>query len=214
MDPVMETPIMTRSDAAHLLGLSRARLGSWSSGVSPLVHTRTVPGFHVTFPLVGIAEASLVKGLRHEFSMQRIRSFVDRAAERLDDPHPLLNPRLVTDGVDAYMDFMGEDGQLLRTRDQQLALRPVLDAHLKPLGLDEDGRLDSYRVHRFNSPVTVDPRFNGGSPSFTRNRVPLLGPAGYLAGGDAPKQVQADFSLTDEELRDVETHRDWILAFS
>ena len=112
------------------------------------------------------------------------------------------------------MDFLGEDGQLLRTRDQQLALRPVLDAHLKPLGLDEDGHLDSYRVHHFSSPVTVDPRFNGGSPSFTRNRVPLLGPAGYLAGGDAPRQVQADFSLTDEELHDVETHQDWILAFS
>lgn len=214
MDQVTEAPIMTRSDAAHLLGLPRGKLGSWSSGPAPLVHTRTVPGFRVTFPLVGIAEASILDALRHQFSMQRIRSFVDRAAEQLEDPYPLLNPRLVTDGVDAFMDYLGTDGKLVRTRDQQVALRPVLAAHLKPLGLDANGRLDSYRVHRFDSPVTVDPRFNGGSPSFTRNRVPLLGPAGYLAGGDAPAQVQADFLLTDEELHDVEAHQDWILAFS
>ncbi|WP_143469962.1 hypothetical protein [Kocuria sp. WRN011] len=152
--------------------------------------------------------------LRQQFSMQRIRSFVDRAADRLDDPHPLLNPALVTDGVDAFLDFLKVDGSLLRTKDQQLALRPVLADHLKPLGLDADGRLSSYRVHRFENPVTVDPRFNGGAPSFTRNRVPLYGPAGYLAGGDLAASVQADFELRDGELRDIQNHQEWILAFS
>lgn len=98
-------------------------------------------------------------------------------------------------------------------KDLQLAIRETIKDHLRPLVIGEDGFVEAFRVERFGSPVTVDPRFNPGQMSFVRNRVLLFAVAGQLIAGESPQVVMLDFGLTAVEVSDVQSHLSWIQAF-
>lgn len=211
----MTTPIATRSEVSALVDVPGQKLSSWAAKRGtrePLVHTfQDAYSGRLTYPLVGIAEASTLNALRVAgLSMQQIRGTAEFIRSEHNDQFALASPKFVTDGTDAFVqDHIG----LTRMRDLQLAIRETIKDHLRPLVIGPDGFVEAFTVERFASPVTVDPRFNAGQMSFVRNRVPLFAVAGQLAAGESPQVVMLDFGLTATEVADVHSHLSWIQAF-
>lgn len=210
-DPRVASPIATRSEVANLVHVKAERLTAWafgSAGRRPLVHTVRGRG-RFTIPLVGIAEAASLQALRAGgLSMQQARGAAEFIRDTFDDEYALASPRLFTDGTDAFID--DTDG-LMRLRDRQGAIREVLNEHLRPLILDEQGFVEAFRVQEFSSSeVTIDPRFNAGRMSFVRNRVPVFAVAGALIAGERVDVVAQDYGLSSEETYEVLDRIDWL----
>lgn len=212
-DPRVSSPIATRSEVSRLVNESPQALSRWTQKAArgPLVHTVRDAHTRFTFPLVGIAQASVVAAfLESGLSMRNIRSAVQRLQDESGDPFVLASPELVTDGTDTFL--LDAEG-LTRLKDRQQAIHEVLRQHLKPLKVDSRGYVEAFVVERFASEVTIDPMFNAGAMSFTRSRMPLYAPAGAIKAGERPRDVAEDFDLTEVELGDVQANLEWILSF-
>lgn len=212
IDVRTSSAIATRSEAAHLADIPPQRLSAWARptrrGQVPLVHTIKSRS-RFTVPLVGIAEASALNGLREGgMSMQQARTAAEFIRRELGDEYAIASPRLVTDGIDA---FIQDDKGTMRLRDRQQAIQEVLQRHLRPLILADDGIVEAFHVEQFgDTHVTVDPRYNAGRMSFTRTRVPVFVVAGSLRAGEKLDAVAADYGLTREEVDQVDQLLDWL----
>lgn len=208
------SPIATRGEVATLLDVRPSRISGWSVGTpsrSPLVHTVPATYGRLTVPLVGIAEASALTALvSGGMSFPEVRRAVDFIRREEGEEYALASPRLLTDGTEA---FLHDNEGLRRLRDRQGAFVEVLRAHLQPLLIGSDGFVEAFAIERFKTQVTIDPRYNAGQMSFTRNRVPLFAVAGALRGGERPTDVASDFGLKDEEVADVAHNIEWLARF-
>ena len=161
--------------------------------------------------VVGPAEAHTAHALRtrlgHRWSMHQLLDFAERARKLA--PYPLAVPKLVTDGIDAFVEH---DDELSRLYDGQTPLSEIGRPYLTELVPWDDELTGSYRPPELRSDlVEIDPRFNGGRMSFVRNRVPLSVVVGAMSAGDSAADVQSDYRLTDNEVDLVEQHVPWLL---
>jgi uncharacterized protein (DUF433 family) len=210
-------PILTVSDAAQLIGLKTPKVlydwmrptktrGSLIHGVTEARH-RGWP----TISVIGLAEAHTAYALRtHGWSMYHVIDYVKE--EQKKHRFPLATPRLVTDGVDVFVE---QHDELARLWDNQAPFSEVVAPWLVELVPWDDAVTGTYRPRQLDPDlglVEVDPRFNGGQLSFTRNRVPLSVIAGALSSGDDLGEVADDFRLTHDEVALVERNLDWFAA--
>ena len=143
-------------------------------------------------------------------SMQQARKAADFIRDTYGDEYAMASKRLLTDGTDAFIE---DEYGIARLKDGQGAWREVLREHLRPLIMGPDGFVEAFRVEQFtNSDVTIDPRFNAGRMSFTRNRVPVFTVAGALEAGEELGHVADDFGLTIEEANDVARLSGWLAS--
>lgn len=202
-------PILTFREASRLIGMENPeKLRSWtrgSAGGPPLVHShkprrRGWP----TLPLVGLAEGFSLNALREMgMSMQQARIAARYIREVSGDKFAMANPQFVTDGTDAFVQMKDE---LMRIRDQQGAFKEVLQGHLSPLMFGSDGYVEQFVVAE-DPRIVVDPRFNGGRPSFADTMVPVFPILGALEAGDSQDSVASDFDLNSDFVRYVDEHR-------
>jgi uncharacterized protein (DUF433 family) len=209
------SPIATRTEVARLLAVRPSRMSGWtvqSSKRPPLVHTASGGYGRLTIPLVGIAEASALTALlQGGMSFPEVRRAVDFIRREEGEEFALASPRLLTDGTEA---FLQDSEGLRRLRDRQGAFVEVLRAHLQPLVIGSDGFVEAFCIERFASgQVTIDPRYNAGQMSFTRNRVPLFAVAGALRAGERPNDAAKDFGLSEEEVAEVARNVEWLAHF-
>lgn len=203
--------IATRSEVANLVQVRPDRITAWASprpGKAPLVHTIRGAG-RFTVPLVGIAEVASLNALRSGgMPMDEVRRASDFIRREYDDEYALASPKLFTDGTDAFF----EDAHgLARVKDKQGAIREVIADHLRPLVIGADGFVEAFRVEQFAPfDVTIDPRFNAGRMSFTRNRVPVFAVAGALDAEEKPDDVASDYGLTRAEVLAVRERLRWL----
>ncbi len=210
-DVRVASPIASRGEVSHLVQVPPQRLTSWmhpTRNRRPLVHSMERNG-RLTIPLVGIAEAASLRGLRDlGLSMQQARRAAEFVRDTYANEYALASPKLVTDGTDAFFE---DDKGLVRVRDRQGAIKEVLKDHLRPLILDSNGFVEAFRVEEFTSSmVTIDPRFNAGRMSFVRNRVPLFAVAGALKAGESVEDIADDFGLQEGEALEVERLLEWL----
>lgn len=203
--------IATRTEVANLVHVRPDRITDWSrslDGRPPLVHTIRTGG-RFTVPLVGIAETASISALRAAgMSMAEARRAGDFIRREYADEYAMASPRLFTDGTHAF--FEDQYG-LARVDDRQGAMREVIADHLRPLIIGPDGMVEAFRVEEFTaSDVTIDPRYNAGRMSFTRNRVPVFAVAGALQAGEKPDDVASDYGLTRDEAADVARLLSWL----
>lgn len=203
-------PILTYPEVAVLAHMPEGTLRTWARGRgnrTAIVHTHKPfkRGFP-SIPLVGLAEASSLRALRKGgMKMTEIARAADFIRRESGDNFALTNPRLVTDGATAFVQY---DHGLRRIRDGQEAFVDILRHHLEPLHLGPDGYVDQFIVDQ-DTGITIDPRFNSGRPAFARSRIPVFAVLGSLAGGDSPDEVADDYGITIEEVRSVESRKDY-----
>lgn len=206
------TPICTTSGVATLIGMPTPTVYSWTRarGRRPaLVHTITNDrrGWP-TIPVVGLAEAHVIRALRSmDIRMSKITEVVNWLRNEANDPFALASPRLVTDGIDLYVQ---RDADLERAFDGQRPIKETIADHLREIDVWPDGYAGGYSPERLGPTIQIDARFSGGRMSFVRNRVPLFAVAGGLVAGDSAESVAADYDLTRDEIALVEQNLDWL----
>lgn len=213
-DVRVSSGIVTPAQVSTLVDMPEVTVRSWMrprGNRPPLVHSRTPArrGWP-SIPLVGLAEVSSLRALRD--SGLSMRTVLDAAAyvrAHWDDPYALANPRLVTDGAEAFLHDTQTD-EVYRLRDRQHAFTEILREHLRPLVIGPDDYVQAFHATRLvDADLYLDPRFSAGRLSFS-NRVPVFAVLGALAAGELPESVALDFGLKPSEVRAVEQHSRWL----
>lgn len=208
-EPRFVTPICTVQDVAALVGMPLETVKTWAGQRRSRrgMVTRTLQDHRgwPSVPLVGLVEANTLRTLRDMLAPSEVEAAALWIRRQYDAPYALANRRLVTDGAYAYVRENPSD--IYRVKTGQHAFVEVLEDHLRPLVFEQDDYPVAYGVRIPG--VVIDPRFNAGRMTFTRNRVPVFAVVGSLEGGDSVDEVMQQYRLTLQEVAAVDEHREW-----
>ncbi len=201
----VSSPILTSRQVAALTAAPLNSIRNWSRGQNGLVHALPNRRGWPTIPFIGLVEAEVLTALSQTLTPQKAAAVVRSLQESQGTEFVLSTPHLVTDLTST---FLQEGTDLTRLRDQQGAFLPVIERDLRSLRFGVDGKVESFVPERLDI-TSVDPRFNGGALSITRNRVPVLSIVGSLRSGESARAVAEDYSLTANEVEQIERDIDW-----
>lgn len=164
---------------------------------------------------VNLVEAHVLKSIRrkHLVQMFRTRDAIEHLKQKYETLHPLADVDLYASGSDL---FIQELGQLINvTRGKQVAMREMLEAHLKRLDRSIEGlttRLYPFVVSRpvvrigstvFDEPpklIAIDPLVSFGRPVITGTGIPTEAIADRFWGGDSIDSLMEDFDRSKTEI--------------
>jgi uncharacterized protein (DUF433 family) len=206
------------SEAALYLSLPAATLGSWVRG-RPYA---TAEGRRFSDPLVqlpdtaepllsftNLVEAHVLKAIRrkHGVPMQKVRPALTYLEDELRVSHPLAHQEILTDGVSLFVERFG---QLLNlNRQGQLAVRELLEAHLRRIDHDAAGlafRLFPFtRGENLDVPriVVVDPRIAFGRPVIDKTSIRTEVVANRLKAGESISDLAEDYGIEVGEIEEA-----------
>lgn len=215
-----QIPAYTPFEAAHYLRVPENTIRNWASGYSygtrggrvaqtkPLIKIAD-PRQHL-FSFVNLLELHVISALRrdHKVQMLKIRRAIEYLEAKLKSAHPLIDEEMETDGTDI---FVTKYGSLINaSRDGQLAMKALLQAHLKRIERDERGvaiRLfpftrtrDAGTIAEAPKLIAIDPAVAFGRPVIVGSRVPTSEIAERFQAGESPSELAEDFSRTEEEI--------------
>lgn len=200
-DPRASVPVCTPLRVAQLVGMPRPTVYSWMRATPnrpALVHSvaAEVRGWP-TIPLVGLAEAHMIRGLRNaKMPMSEITLAVDYLRGKYGE-FVLASPELLHDGVSALVrSAVGIE----TLRSGQLAFDVVVERELQPFRLAPDTFVEAYQVRELPE-TEIDPRFSSGRMRFTRTGIPVFAVYGMLQSGADEEVVAREFGI---DLRLVE----------
>lgn len=206
-------PICCPSDLSGLVGMPLSTVYSWMrpTRTRPALIHHVVPAVRgwPTIPLIGLAEASVLRALREGgMKMPEIAAAVTHLREQSGE-FALGSPGLVHDGVVALLE--DPEGGLATLRGGQGVLVQAVRQHLHPFTLAPDGFVQAFLVPRLPG-VEMDPRYSSGRMRFTRTGVPLFAVTGLLEAGDSPESVADEYELRVNEVELVGEHLSWLSA--
>jgi uncharacterized protein (DUF433 family) len=201
-------PLLTAAQAALHLAVPRTTIGEWAA--AGLLHTvASSRRFHPTMPLVAVAEAQVLDGLRHwGLHGMEIRRAVRRLRAEFG-PFALLAQRLGTDGAALLRDMSGPEDELgtaprwERVVDGQAVLPTIVDDHVRYFEWEPDGsprRLILRSYARYGADVVLDPRVGYGQPVFARTAVRVTDVVRLFHAGETAEDIAQDYELTPAEV--------------
>ena len=156
-----------------------------------------------------LIEAHVLRALRtdHGFSVKALRQAVDYAERELGIERLLLRQELCFDAGQLFLDRYGELINL--SASGQLAMRQVLQAHLKRVTWD-DAKFP-VRLHPFIStawadaapaamPIAIDPRISFGRPMVVSRGISTAAIAARIDAGETVDALAADYDLSTAEI--------------
>ena len=154
-------------------------------------------------------EAHVLRGLctDHGFSVKALRQAVDYAQRELGVERLLPSQELCFEGGQLFLDRYGQLINL--SASGQLAIRQVLDAHLKRV-VWERGKFP-VRLHPFVSsswadaapavmPIAIDPRSSFGRPMVVSRGISTAAIANRIDAGETVDALAADYGLSIAEI--------------
>ena len=209
-------PLLTAAQAALHLAIPRTTIGEWAA--AGLLHSVASTGrFQPTMPLVAVAEAQVLHGLRG-WGLHGLE--IRRAVRRLRaefGPFALLAQRLATDGAALLRDLAepgagpgagpgvgpGAGPRWERVVDGQAVLPTIVDDHVRYFEWEPDGsprRLTLRSYARHGAEVILDPRYGYGQPVFARTKVRVLDVVRLFLAGEARGDIAYDHGLSQAEV--------------
>lgn len=211
-----ERPTYGLAEAAHYLAVPPATLRAW-------VHGRPYPvrgGTRKFQPILRLArgqgqlsfsnlvEAQIIRGLRkaYQIDLSKIRNAVAYARTKFQDPHPLLNPRMSTNGVDLFWQWAQTENL---SRGGQFAIREILDAHLKRVSWADGNPIRLYPFRRWDedldaaTPVMIDPKISFGRPVVAGTGIPTAVIAERFQGGEGIEELAADYGMAVDQVQEA-----------
>jgi uncharacterized protein (DUF433 family) len=211
---IREFPAYGIADAARYLHMPAATLRSWVLG-------RTYPKgdgvgrFKPLIPLQGknrnrltfnnLVEAHVLRALRtsHGVRLDAVRPALSYAEKALGIERLLLSEQLLTAGGNLFLERFG---QLINiSRSGQLALRRLLEAHLRRV--DRDDRDLPIRLYPFlgsdlsdSKAIVIDPRVSFGRPTLVGTGISTEALIRRLDAGEPTEVVARDYDLTVEQV--------------
>ena len=205
-------------EAALYVRIAPATLRSWAVGRG----YETSRGTRRFQPLLSLAdprqrllsfnnliEAHVLRGLRtaHGTPIASIRKALHYAERELGVDRLLLSPELCTDKRDLFLERYGELINL--SRSGQMAMRAVLESHLKRIEWDGDAfpmRLYPFvRSESGASPrhVAIDPDIGFGRPILLSRGISTRAIVDRIDAGESAEEVAQDYGLTLLEVEEA-----------
>ena len=198
------------AQAAHYLRLPAATLRSWAIGrdysttdgkvtFSPLIRPASTNPTMLSFS--NLIEAHVLRSLRteHGVSVKALRRALEFAEQRLGIDRLLLREELRAEGGRVFIDRYGELIDL--SASGQLAMRKLLEAHLKRVEWDVDRF--PMRLYPFVSgaapnderPIAIDPLIAFGRPVLLRRSISTAAIAERIDAGESVTDLAADYEV-------------------
>jgi uncharacterized protein (DUF433 family) len=212
---IYERPTYGLGEAAHYLGIPPATLRSWTHGrpypskTGPR-HFKPLIDFarkETQLSFQNLVEAHIIRGLRMAYGMDlsKIRHAIGYARKVFKDKHPLLNPKMQTDGVDLFWKWAQTENL---NREGQYAIKEILDAHLKRVSWAGGNPVRLFPFRRWNeteeeTPVMIDPTISFGRPVLTDTGVPTAIVAERFQGGEKIPDLAEDYGVTPELIEEA-----------
>lgn len=209
-----DQPAYGPAEAARYLKLPPATLRAWTFGrpyptvrgeghFPPLIRPASSRPPLLSFS--NLVEAHVLRALRteHGVSVKAVREAARFAERKLQIDRLLLSPELCTKAGEIFLDRYGELINL--SASGQLAMRHVLDAHLKRVVWED--RLP-IRLHPFvlgeavdaAMPIAIDPRIAFGRPVVASRGVSTAAIVDRIDAGERVAEVAADYQLSQEDV--------------
>lgn len=207
MVDLFRTPLFTSREAARHLRMPETTLNTWlaTGGKEPLIHAvepekRSWP----RVPFVALIEAYVLRSLRDLYwDFDEIRGAAEYVRSEFNNPYALADKRIVTDGVDLFVELA--DKSLVRPKTHQLALREVIADELRFVDWDKAGQPRQLRLRQYpdEAEVVIDPRFGWGAPVLARSKVPVDAVLALWRSGEPMSAVAQEFGLTQDVIEHV-----------
>lgn len=211
-------PAYPLTEAARYIKLPPATLRAWTFGrpyptAQGSAHFRPIIRPASSRPPLlsfwNLIEAHVLRALRtdHGFSVKAVRQAIDYAQRELDVEHLLLRRELCFDAGQLFLDRYGKLINL--SASGQLAMRQVLQAHLKRVNWDADQF--PVRLHPFISslsadtaadsmPIAIDPHISFGRPVVLSRGISTATIAARIDAGETVDALAADYDLRSADI--------------
>jgi uncharacterized protein (DUF433 family) len=217
VDP-REVPAYGIPEVAHYLGIPVSTLRSWTVGQRYV--SRRGPGFFK--PLIRLAdperrllsfvnliEVHVLDAIRreHQISLQKVRKALDTLARILPSQHPLADHRFETDNLHLFVEKYGSLMSI--TQEGQLAMKKILQAHLRRIHRDQEGRATRlFLFTRRRDPddpfsVLVDPTISFGRPVLAGTGIPTRVITERYKAGESIDELARDYERQRSEIEEA-----------
>lgn len=213
-----ELPTYSLPEAAHYLRIPRATLRSWVVGrpyptqagtrfFKPLIR---LPDKHKRLlSFMNTVEAHVLDAIRreHEIPLGKVRRALDYLRRKFPSRHPLADQEFETDGMNLFIERYGELINI--SADGQLALRKLLEAHLRRIERDKAGlalRLFPFtRKRQAEEPkvVVIDPFVSFGRPVLVGTGIATAVIAERYKAGESIEDLAQDYDRQRIEIEEA-----------
>jgi uncharacterized protein (DUF433 family) len=217
-DDIRNQPAYGPAEAARYLRLPVATLRSWVVGRAypkadgqaafhPLIKPAKRQPLQVSF--FNLIEAHVLRALRtdHGVAIGELRKAIAYAEKALNIDRLLLRQELRTHAGQVFLDRYAQLINL--SASGQLALRKVLEEHLKRVDWDEwkfPVRLYPYtgadRAPQ-DRPIAIDPKISFGRPVLLRAGVSTAAIADRIDAGETVEALAEDYDLSRDEIEEA-----------
>ncbi len=156
-----------------------------------------------------LVEAYVLRALRaqHGVSIDAVRKAIDFAQKSYHIKRLLLSPELRTEAGDLLLEKYGELVNL--TKSGQLAMKKILEAHLKRVEWDQAAR--PTRLYPFSTGdpidgrkiIVIDARLAFGRPIIFRRRISTAAIVDRIDAGESVDAIAADYELERGEVEEA-----------
>jgi uncharacterized protein (DUF433 family) len=173
--PPDEVPIYGMAQVARYVGVPYQTLRYWTRGsgrVPPLVHLASDDPPALSF--VNLLECHVLSAMRgmYDLRIPRVRRALATVGELFPSPHPLVMLPFETDGVDLFIRQL-PDAMVNVSRHGQLAMKEMLEAHLRRIERDSNGLLTFFPFVEERSPA--EPKVIMMSPAIAFGKPVIAG---------------------------------------
>ncbi len=215
---VRELPAYGIAEAAHYLLVPRATLRAWAAGMSygtdsdrrffkPVIQPAAKSPVALSF--INLIEAHVLAAIRrkHRVDMPAVRRAIEYLKKEFGSPHPLADHKFETNGIDLFVERFG---QLMSvSQGGQLAVRQLLQAHLRRIDRDEKGfPLRLYPFTRFGATdeprnIVIDPFISFGKAVITGTGVSTDIVAERFKAGESADELAHDYGCAREKIEEA-----------
>jgi len=158
---------------------------------------------------INLVEVHVLDAIRrkHDVPLKKVRSALDYLQRQFPSAHPLADQRFETDGINLFVE---KYGQLINiSQAGQLAIRNVLEAHLRRIERDAAGlavRLFPYtRKRALDEPkfVVIDPYVSFGRPVLVGSGIRTAVVAERYKAGESVDQLAEDYGRKRLEIEEA-----------
>jgi uncharacterized protein (DUF433 family) len=206
-----EVAAYTVGEAAHYLGVPKSTLRSWFAGqrgFRAVIKPADAKALGLSF--TNLVEAYVLTAIRrkHHIALPTIRRGLDYLVRKLGAKRPLIDREFATNGVDLFVDHLGEVINI--SRDGQIEMADLIRAYLERIDRDAKGvPIKLYPFMRAQAPreqprtVAIDPRVSFGRPVIAGTGIPTAVLAEQFKAGDPVPVLAKEYGADEEAVWDA-----------
>jgi uncharacterized protein (DUF433 family) len=214
---VRDVPAYSIPEAAHYLGIPKSTLRAWFVGQRRpdgqwqfRAVIRPADPKEVALSFNNLVEAYVLTAIRrkHAIPLPKVRASLGYLTNRLSSTRPLLEQQFATNGVDLFVEHLGQIINI--SRDGQVEMAELIRAYLDRVDRDAKGLpVKLYPFMRNQPPkeqprtVVIDPRVSFGRPVIAGTGIPTAVLAEQFKAGDAVPELAHEYGADEEAIWDA-----------